>query len=109
MRRLALFMLLSDKAKRKLMVLLDELKIEQPKTKQAVQILEKLPSKKGSALIALPKVDKDIILAVRNIPRLQTIQAKDLNCLDLASFKYLIMPRASLQVIKETFLKKPKS
>lgn len=106
MKRLALFMLLSEKAKRKLIVLIDELKIEQPKTKQAAQILERLPSKKESALVALPAVDKNIILAVRNIPRVETIEAKSLNCLDLASFKYLIMPVESVKIIKETFLKK---
>ncbi len=107
MKRLALFMVLSDKAERKLIVLLEDLKIKELKTKKIAQILEKLPSKKESSLFVLPEIDKKIILAARNIPRVSTMQAKDLNCLDLASFKYLIMPKASLKVIKETFFKKP--
>ena len=61
--------------------------------------------KNGSVLIALPVLEKNIILAARNLPKVQTIQAKDLNALDLLSFKYLILPKESLKIIKETFLK----
>lgn len=105
MRRKALFMVLAAKAKENLLILLDKLKIEKPKTKLMAEILEKLPSKKESSLIVLPKIDKNAILAARNLPKVQTIQAKDLNCLDLLSFKFLIMPKDSIKVIKETFLK----
>jgi len=106
MRRKALFMVLSAKAKENLLILLDKLKLEKPKTKLMAEILKKLPSKEKSSLIALPEIDKNLILAARNIPKVETIQAKDLNCLDLLSFKYLIMPKESIKVIKETFLKK---
>jgi large subunit ribosomal protein L4 len=108
MRQKALFMALSAKAKNNLLVVLDELKINEPKTKIMAKILEKLPLKDKSALIALPAYDKNAILAARNIPRTQTIQAKDLNALDLLSFKYLIMPKEAIKVIKETFVKKEK-
>lgn len=106
MQRKALFMVLSAKAKEKLLLILDSLKIKKPKTKLMVEILSKLLTRKPiSALIALPKMDKNLILATRNIPNIQTIQAKDLNCLDLLSFKYLLIPKESIKVIKETFLK----
>lgn len=111
MRRKALFMVLSGKVKNNLLILLDELKIEEPKTKLMAKIIENLKSKienfkKGSILIALPKIDKNLILAARNLPEVETIQAKDLNALDLLSFRYLIMPKEAIKVIKETFLKK---
>ena len=106
MKRKALFMTLSDKVKNNLLILLDKLKLEQPKTKFMSEILKKLPSKRKSSLIALPEMDKNLILAARNLPEVETIQVKDLNCLDLLSFKYLIMPKESVKVIKETFLKK---
>lgn len=114
MRRKALFMVLTGKAKNNLLIVLDKLEIEKPKTKLITEILKKLfqkktPSEKRlkipSCLIALPKMDKNIILAARNLPDVQTIQATDLNCLDLLSFKYLILPKESIKVIKETFLK----
>lgn len=104
-RRKALLMVLSAKAKNNLLVLLDGLKIEKPKTKLMVEILKKLPCKGQSSLIALPVLDKNIIRVTKNIPQAETIQAKDLNALDLLNFKYLIMPKTAVKVIKETFLK----
>ena len=106
MKRSALFMLLSDKAKRKFLIILDQLKLEEAKTKKVVEIFDKLPSKKKKALLALPEIDKKIILAARNIPYIEVIQARDLNCLKLSSFKYLIMPKKSIEIISKTFLKK---
>jgi large subunit ribosomal protein L4 len=109
MKRKALFMVLSVKAKNNLLILLEELKLEKAKTKEMVDILKKLPSTNKSSLIALPKMNKNLILASRNIPGVETMQARELNCLDLLSFKYLIMPKESIGVIEETFLKTPKS
>jgi len=105
MRRKALFMVLSSKVKDNELILLDDLKLEKGKTKLMKEILEKLPCAKRSILIALPKMDKNLILAARNLPKVATIQAKDLNCLTLLSFKYLLLPLESVKVIKKTFLK----
>ncbi len=109
MRRLALSMVLSTKVNDKSMVLLDELKIEKPKTKIMTEILKNLSCQKGSTLFALSSLDKDVIRATRNIPKTKTIQAKDLNCLDLLNFKFLVMPEKSIEIIKETFFKKLKA
>ena len=105
MRRKALFMVLSAKAKNNSLILLDKLKIEKPKTKVMAEIFKKLPCKGKSSLMALPIIDKNIILAARNIPKITTIQARDLNVLDLLNFKYLVMPKEAIKTIKETFLK----
>jgi len=104
-RRKAILMVLSAKMKNNLLILLDKIKTEKAKTKLMLDILKKLPCKEKSSLIILPQYDKNIILAVRNLPVVETIQAKDLNPLDLLSFKYVIMPKEAIKVIKETFLK----
>jgi len=103
MRRRALFMVLSAKAKEKLLVVLDDLQIEEAKTRLMVEVLKSLPSGKGSAILVLPEIDGKIIRASRNIDRLKTIQARDLNCLDLLSFKYVVLPKVGIEVIKNTF------
>lgn len=110
MRKIAFFMALSVKAKNNLLLILDKLSLRQPKTKSMTKIidnwkLEIKNFKEGSCLIALPRKDENIIRATRNIPNLQTIEARNLNTLDLLSFKYLIMPKETIKVIKETFLK----
>jgi large subunit ribosomal protein L4 len=107
MRRIALSMVLSAKAKNNLLLILDKLSLPEAKTKLMTNILGKLPLKNGaSCLMALPRADKMIIRAMKNIPRAQTIEARNLNALDLLSFKYLIMPKETIKVIRETFLKK---
>jgi len=118
-RRKALFMVLSEKVRKNLLVLLDELKINKsPKenlrfptgqaktklTKSMVEILKKLPCKKN-CLIVLPNYDKKLILSARNIPQIATIEARNLNVLDLLSFQYLLMPKDTIKTIKETFSK----
>jgi len=105
MRRNALFMVLSSKVKDNLLIILDELKVEGIKTKIIFQILNNLSSKNQSCLIALPKIEKKLVLSVRNIPNVKTIESRNLNVLDLLSFKYLILPKSSIKTIKETFLK----
>ena len=105
MRKKALFMVLSVKAKDNLLIVLDKFNLDQVKTKLMIQVLNKLPSRNQSSLIALPKVEKNLVLSTRNIPKIETIEARNLNVLDLLSFKYLIIPKESIKVIKETFLK----
>ncbi len=105
MRKKALFMVLSVKAKDNLLIVLDKFNLDQVKTKLMIQVLNKLPSRNQSSLIALPEVKKNLVLSTRNIPKVETIEARNLNVLDLLSFKYLIIPKESIKVIKETFLK----
>jgi large subunit ribosomal protein L4 len=108
MRRKALLMILSAKAKENLLILLDSLKIEKAKTKLMAELIKNLKLKiknlKGSLLIALPQKDEIIFRAGRNIPDLGIVEARNLSALDLLSFKYLLMPKETIKVIKETFL-----
>jgi len=105
MRRQALFMILSGKVKNNLLLLLEDLKLERAKTKLMDSFIKNLPCKGKSVLLVLPKMDKNVIIASKNIPLLETVQAKDLNSLDLLSSKYLIMPKDAVKTIKDTFLK----
>ena len=110
MRRKALLMVLSDKAKSNLLIVLDELKLETPKTKILAKLIEnwklKIENfKDGSCLVALSGTDKNAILASRNLESAEIRQARDLNVLDLLNSKYLLMPKESIKVIQETFTK----
>jgi large subunit ribosomal protein L4 len=104
MRRKALFMVLSEKAKQQFVLLLDDVKFETPKTKKLAALLDTLPCKDTSVLIALPGMEKNFIQSARNIKKVQAVQAKDLNTLDALNVKYVVMPKQSLDVMKETWL-----
>ncbi len=102
MRKKALCMLLSEKARRHLMIVLEGLHVEQPRTRLLHSLLQKLPCDQKNSLLALPAFDKNTILAARNLPSIQTMQAKDLNVLDLINARYLVMPKESIDVIGQT-------
>lgn len=105
MRRKALFMVLSERAKNKQIVVLDKLEMAKPATKEVVKSLSKLPCKGQSLLIALPKYDKNIFLSARNIKKTGIFEARNLNIVDLMTYKYLLMTKDSIKTIKETFTK----
>lgn len=102
-RRKAVLQILSAKAKENVVLVLDKFDIKEIKTKDMAESISKLF--KGSGLIVLPKMDKNIILSTRNIAKVDTIQAKDLNALDLLNYKYVILLKDSIDVIKKTFVK----
>jgi len=105
MRRKALFMVLSQKAKDNQLVVLDKIELEKGKTKEMAKSLGKLPCNNQATLIALPNYDKKVFLAARNIKKTSINDARNLNVLDLLNTKYLLMTKESITTLKNTFLK----
>ena len=105
MRRKALFMVLSEKAKNKTLIILDKIELEKGKTKEMSDSLSKLPCKGVSTLIALPNYDKKVFLASRNIKKISIDEARNLNILDLLNSKYLLMPKETIKTIEKVFIK----
>jgi large subunit ribosomal protein L4 len=105
MRRKALLMVLSQKAKDNRLVVLESIESENAKTKQMAKSLSNLPCKNQSTLIALPKYDKKIFLASRNIKKTTIDDARNLNVLDLLNSKYLLITKDSIKTIEDTFVK----
>lgn len=103
MKRKALGMALSSKARNGMLIIIDGFKLSHAKTKSMLEILKKLPCYGKSTLLALPDMDKNIIIASKNIPNVETIQAKDLNSMDILNFQYLVMPKESVKIIEGIF------
>jgi len=108
MKRQALFMVLSGKARDNEIIILDDLKLEQPKTKIMAQIIKSIQAgvkkelSKGTLMITSQK-DGNIILAARNIPKIDTIGASSLNVVDLLTYKYLLMSKQAIEIIQKTY------
>ena len=100
MRRLALKCMLSAKAQSGELVVVDQLELSEPKTKEMRQILRALEVD-SSALIVTPEPDVDIIKSARNLPRTKTLPAALLNVVDLLSYKFLIITIAGVRCIEE--------
>ena len=108
MRRKALCMVLSEKAKNSRILVVDGLQAEDGKTKTMDAILRQLPCKDATRLLALPEMDQKTIFAARNIKKTDTIQARDLNVADLMRSMYIVMPKESIDVITQICTKTEK-
>src|SRR3989339_1356672 len=75
MKRKALLMCLSDRAKEEKIVLLDKLELENFKTKKFLEILNKLPNKGRKTLLVLADNDKKIIKSAANLSYLKTLES----------------------------------
>lgn len=105
MRRKALLMVLSEKAKNNQLVVLESMGTETSKTKEMAISLAKLPCKQGTRMIALPEYNKNIFLSARNIKKTVVQEARNLNVLDLLNNKYLVMPQETIKIIEKVFVK----
>ncbi len=99
MRREALRSALSIKAAQKEVVVLDELKMERPKTKEMVATLERLVGQ-ASVLILLAESNEMIEKSARNLPDAKTLRANYLHVRDLLGYERLIMPLGALEIIQ---------
>jgi len=99
MRHAALRSALSVKAAQKEVVVLDELKMERPKTKEMVATLERLVGQ-ASVLILLGESNEAIEKSARNLPDAKTLRANYLNVRDLLGYERLIMPLGALEIIQ---------
>lgn len=102
MRRAALKSALSDKVKSGKLILVDEFAVETPQTKIVSALLDKLNVRDG-ALIVSDQPDFNLIKAARNLPRVKTILARQLNVLDVLTYNHLVMSKAALRQVEEVF------
>ena len=102
MRRAALRSALSAKAAQSEIVVLDELKLETPKTKELAAALKRLVGS-SSALIVLAERDELLQKSVRNLASAKALTAPYLNVRDVLKFDRLILPLGCLPAI-ESFL-----
>ena len=106
MRQLALKCLLSSKVSEKDLVVLEDFKLEAPKTREMAKILGAL--KMGSkALVVTAAAEDNVVLSARNLPGVKTMPADILNVVDLLSYKSLLMTEAAVRRAEQLWGKKP--
>jgi len=99
----ALKMVLSDKVNHEAIILMENLSINEPKTKKIVEMMKKLPLKDKSTLIILDKKDDNIIRSCRNLPLIDTLPVESLNVVDLLKFEYLLTTVKAIKRIETIY------
>jgi large subunit ribosomal protein L4 len=98
MRQAALRAALSVKAREAQIVVLDELRLEQPKTKEMAAALQRLVGP-TSVLIVLAERDEMVERSARNLPSVKTLSASYLNVRDLLGYQRLLLPLGAVDAI----------
>ncbi|MFC2065808.1 50S ribosomal protein L4 [Chloroflexota bacterium] len=96
MRRLALKCVLSAKIEDGELKVLEELNLEEAKTKKMAQILAAL-AVDSSALIVTDNPEESVIKSARNLQGIKTMTANLLNVLDIVSYKMLLMTETAVR------------
>lgn len=101
-RRVALKSVLTSKVQEKELIVLDELKLDQAKTKEMVKVLKAINADE-KALVVIKRPDENIIRAARNLPTVLTTNANTLNVYDILKYNSLIITKEALEEIEEVF------
>lgn len=105
MNQKALAITLGGKAKDKELVLVDSLVLKEAKTKLMNEALKNLKIM-GSVLIGFSEKEKESQRASRNLPRVSSIDAKNLNVFDILNHKWLVVSEAGVKVLESKYKKK---
>ena len=103
MRRLAIKSALSDKVANEQLIVLRDLALESPRTKEMLALLANLPVNGKKILMMLPKRDENIVLSTRNIPSAKVQHVSSINVVELLKHDYVIMPKETVRWIELVF------
>jgi large subunit ribosomal protein L4 len=101
-KRLALFSALSAKVAAGEVIVLDELAMDAPKTKDMVKILSNINAEKKS-LIVLPNVDNNVVRSTTNIPGVLTTFVGQINVYDILNHNNFVITKQALETIEEVY------
>jgi len=101
-RRLAMKSALSSKVRDNELIVLDDLKMEQPKTREMVKVLGNLKADR-KALVVSSEYDENVALSARNIPGVKFVQAEGLNVYDILNHDKLILTRDAVARVEEVW------
>ncbi len=101
-RRLALKSALSAKAAEANIVVIDEIKVDAPKTKEFAAFLNAV-GVTGKSLVVTAAADMNVVKSGRNIPGCEVTFANVINVYDILNAKKLVLDKAALQKIEEVF------
>ena len=99
-RRLAIKSVLSQKVLDESLVVVDELKFEQPRTKAFAEVLSNLDVN-SKVLVVLEDDNTNAKLAARNLENVTVIPAKGLNVLDVINNDKMVITKGALSQVEE--------
>ena len=106
MRRLARRSVLSDKASAGNLVVVDEIVVDNGKTKEFIEILKVLSLEGKKLTILIAANNEKVFLAARNIPNIYVVQATSASTYDLLDCEVLLFQKAGLVLLNDSLIVK---
>ena len=100
-KRAALKSALTSRVAENKFVVVDELKLDEIKTKKFAEVLKNLQVEK--ALVVLNEMDKNVIASAANIPTVKTAQTNELNVFDVLKYDTVVVTKSAVATIEEVY------
>ncbi len=100
-KRAALKSVLTSKVNEGKFIVLDELKLDEIKTKKFKEVLDNL--KVNKALVIINENDKNIVLSARNLPSVKTALTNTINVYDILKYDTIVVTKDAVATIEEVY------
>ena len=100
-RRLALKSALTSRVQENKFIVVDELKMDEIKTKNFANALSNL--KVNKALVVLSDDSENVVLSARNIPTVKTTYTNTINVYDILKYDTVVIDKAAVATIEEVY------
>ena len=100
-KRAALKSVLTDKVQKEALIVVDELKFDEIKTKNFANVMSKL--KVESGLVVIAENDTNVVMSARNMESVDTTPVNAINVYDIAKAKTLVLTKDALAKIEEVY------
>ena len=92
---------LSDKVANGKLIVVDELKFDEIKTKNFVNVMNNLKVEKG--LVVLADNDVNVVMSGRNVEDVNTTLVNNINVYDVVNAKTLVLTKDAVEKIEEVY------
>ncbi|MFM7671158.1 MAG: 50S ribosomal protein L4 [Bacteroidota bacterium] len=92
---------LSYKAKEQAIVVLEDLKMETPKTKEFVGILSNLNIRDKKVMYVQPEHNQELEMSMRNVPTVQGVMLSDINTYDIVNAEVLVLTESAAKIFSD--------
>ena len=92
---------LTDRVNDQKLIVLDELKMDEIKTKTFVNVLNNLKVEK--ALVVLPEVDKNVMASAKNVKSVKATQTGALSVYDILKYNTVVLTKDAVKKIEEVY------
>ena len=100
-KRLARRSILSEKLRNKEIIVLNELSIDEPKTKKTKDLLSKLGVQEKKILILTGNLTENLVLSMRNIPNIALLDAMMASAYDLLDSEVILIDQKGLEMLND--------